>query len=138
MTTSTTGKHPYMDHVPHGLAKFGVEDSEIAVAVIKRWLDTCEDTHTDCQASRGKFSPGLPTRLIELQGSRVLRLRTMDTEDEKVQYACLSHCWGDMVPLRTTSKTIQSFHDTGIPREMLPLTFQHAVDMTNRLGLKYI
>jgi hypothetical protein len=80
----------------------------------------------------------LPTRVIEIQAPQLVRLCTVSTENERGEHTCLSHCWGGIVPLRTTSKTLPRFHDAGIPWQTLPLSFQHAIDMTNRLRLKYI
>jgi len=45
---------------------------------------------------------------------------------------------GGGVPIRTICSAIQSYRDICIPRDHLPLSFQHAVDMTRRLGLRYL
>jgi hypothetical protein len=81
----------------------------------------------------------LPTRVVEIQAPQLVRLRTVSTENERGQYACLSHCWGGKVPLTTTSKTLSRFQDTGTSSgsqylrimveataEHLRLTMQHA------------
>jgi hypothetical protein len=106
--------------------------------VIKRWLDVCNNTHSKCRAGSDGPPPLLPTRIIEIQGPKQVFLRTVNVDSESLQYTCLSRCWGGIVPLRTTSKILQTFQDTGIVWETLPRSFQDAVDMTERLGLRYI
>jgi hypothetical protein len=53
------------------------------------------------------------------------------------QYIALSHCWGKEQLLTTTRATV---HDraSAIPLETLPKTFQDAVQLTRRLGIRYI
>ncbi|KAF2028676.1 HET-domain-containing protein, partial [Setomelanomma holmii] len=53
-------------------------------------------------------------------------------------YACLSHCWGGFVPLRTTKATMEEFERGGILWEDVLLTFKHAIEMTYQLGLRYL
>jgi hypothetical protein len=101
-------------------------------------MDDCVETHVKCRAFFGDIPPFLPTRVLEIQRSGQVKLREMSKNKEIGRYACLSHCWGGILPLQLTSSMVQVFQDTGIPWETLPRTFQHAVDMTHRLGLKYI
>jgi hypothetical protein len=49
----------------------------------------------------------------------------------------LSHCWGDVQPLKTTRETIAS-HQNSITWTDLPKTFQDAIIFTRCLGLKYL
>ncbi len=42
------------------------------------------------------------------------------------------------MPTQTTSKRLQEYQDKGIPWELLPLTFKHAINITHRLGLRYL
>ena len=52
-------------------------------------------------------------------------------------YTTLSHCWGGRDVLKLTLHTQTSFKQ-GIPLASLPLTFQDAVDVTRKLGLRYL
>jgi Heterokaryon incompatibility protein (HET) len=52
-------------------------------------------------------------------------------------YACLSHCWGDSQPLRTTKHTLQT-HLEAIQWDQVPKTFQDAICYTRGLGINYI
>jgi hypothetical protein len=134
----TSGEQCPLPYIPRDLAKFRVEDPAMAAMVIKRWLDVCQNTHSKCGAVSGALPPVLPTRIIESQGPKQIVLRTVNIDGERIRYACLSHCWGGAVPLRTTSKILQAFQDTGIRWETPPQSFQDAIDMTERLGLRYI
>ncbi|KAH7094792.1 heterokaryon incompatibility protein-domain-containing protein [Paraphoma chrysanthemicola] len=112
------------------------EDPELAVAFIKACLENCDSDHPQCQRSRPSR---LPSRVLELRGPKDVRLHVGEfTEADRLRYACLSHCWGGTVPLRTTKDTVQSFLADGIPWDSLPLTFQHAANLTHRLGLRYL
>lgn len=52
-------------------------------------------------------------------------------------YACLSHCWGGALTIRTTTDTVDDYH-VQIPRNRLPLTFAEAIDLIRRLGISYL
>ncbi|CAN9428375.1 unnamed protein product [Alternaria alternata] len=56
------------------------------------------------------------------------RIRLVDTKNREGRYACLSHCWGDKQPLRTTLKPYTlSIHQENIREEDLPKTFRDAI-----------
>jgi hypothetical protein len=138
MVTRGTGEQCPWPYIPQCLVRFGVEDPAIAESMIQKWMTDCVNTHVKCQALFGDVPPLLPTRVLEIQGSEQVRLREVSKGKDRGQYSCLSHCWGGIVPLRLTSSMVQVFQDTEIPWETLPRTFQHAIDMTHRLGLRYI
>jgi hypothetical protein len=56
-----------------------------------------------------------------------------------VKYVTLSHCWGQASqrPLTTTAGNLAQ-HLQGIPLLHLPLTFKDAVEVSRRLGLRYL
>ncbi len=56
---------------------------------------------------------------------------------ETASYACLSYCWGDALPLRTTQSAYRDRQD-GIMFHHLPRTLQDAVIVTRALGIKYL
>ncbi|KAL8976878.1 MAG: hypothetical protein Q9205_007210 [Flavoplaca limonia] len=81
----------------------------------------------------------MPTRTIEVgpaDGSRLPRLICHEA-GATGQWVTLSYCWGGSVPLKTTKKTIFQWQE-GIPFDQLPLTFQHAVEITRRLGFEHL
>jgi hypothetical protein len=94
-------------------------------------------THGLCSASVTQVQPHLPTRVLEIQGPNTARLHVQGKLKKRGKYACLSYCWGGTVPLRTTTHNICDFQRIGIPWNALPLSFQDAVNITHRLGLRY-
>ncbi|KAH6625562.1 heterokaryon incompatibility protein-domain-containing protein, partial [Boeremia exigua] len=107
--------------------------SEAAISTIKGWVEECFDSHEPCQQIRQK--PQLPTRVVEIIDATTIRLR----EDchEKGIYTCLSHCWGKKSFIRTTTASLAAHCDT-ISWDDLPTTFQDTIDITRRLGVRYI
>jgi len=49
----------------------------------------------------------------------------------------LSHCWGGPIAMTLTSSNLTEF-STAIPHEQLPRNFQDAIDITRRLGIRYL
>lgn len=78
-------------------------------------------------------SPDNPERYQDI----VIRLR--DTAGERARYTALSYCWGadPTYHAKTTAVTLQS-QNRNIPYGNLPLTFQDAVLITLRLGVRYL
>jgi hypothetical protein len=112
----------------------GDTGSDSATAQICRWLQTCSDSHGNfCSASEPQ---GLPTRVVEILGPTEVRLKVTN-DAEIARYTTLSHAWGNGNTARTTTSTLISFQDN-IPWSLLPKTFQEAIHVTRRLGLKYI
>ena len=100
---------------------------------ISQWLDECSSNH-DCYDI--SLAPVLPTRLLKIEGPRKVRLHVSGA-DERASYACLSHCWGNVVPLQLSRVTLRSFQK-GIPWDALPRTFQDAVEVVRGMGLGFI
>jgi Heterokaryon incompatibility protein (HET) len=56
---------------------------------------------------------------------------------QTVEYATLSHCWGQEQIITTTKNTFKS-RQRGIPWECLSKTFREAIYITHKLGYRYI
>lgn len=56
---------------------------------------------------------------------------------ETGKYAALSHCWGPGYPLRSLNGNIEDMK-TRVNPEDLNNTFKNAIEVTKRLGLRYI
>jgi hypothetical protein len=123
--------------LPRFLLKSGIENSSIAEQRIRAWLTGCEETHAVCRAARNNAPTTLPTRVLEILDLKTVRIYVPNSKEEPGRYACLSHCWGKVVPLRTTSKTIHDYRKQ-IEWNKIPPTFQHAIELTHRLGLRYL
>ena len=55
----------------------------------------------------------------------------------KVKYVALSHCWGK-IPILTTTSNNLSVHLDGVPFEALPRNFQDAAVITCTMGMEYL
>lgn len=142
--------------------------SYIFFALLSSWLRECDRSHWQCRRSLGattttSLSGGnprtttLPTRLLDVGCSQEgscsqewrtkIRLRETRSITEKelrnddVRYLALSHPWGDPTEhthFSTTRQNLFSRIRDGIPVSNLPPTLRDAVQVTRRLGLRYI
>ncbi|KAH7390506.1 heterokaryon incompatibility protein-domain-containing protein, partial [Pyrenochaeta sp. MPI-SDFR-AT-0127] len=64
-------------------------------------------------------------------------VRLIEQTSRDIKYMCLSHCWGSQHFIQTTKKMIIGFCN-GIPWADLPQTFQDAISVTYRLGLRHV
>jgi hypothetical protein len=97
-------------------------------------MSVCDDGHQGCH--KGQSLQGLPTRVLQIIGTNRVRLHISE-KNERGYYVCLSHCWGKVAMSRTTKATYAD-HQNGISCDSLPATFQHAIELTRRLGLQFI
>jgi hypothetical protein len=108
-------------------------NSTIACRQISQWLSRCSSNHGCYNVS--SFS-ALPTRVLEIQGPQQVRLHVSGA-NERASYACLSHCWGGVVPLKLSQTTLREFQQE-IPWDRLPRTFKDAVEVARGLDLKFL
>jgi hypothetical protein len=125
---------------------------------IRRWIEECTRKHAPCirafLSSRHHVSllprlsnwqvmsllhekPPLPARVLDVGRSGNDTVCLIETQGERADYITLSHCWGSVQPLKTTTATLQS-RKHGIEWSMLPKTFQDVITITRGLGIKYI
>jgi hypothetical protein len=99
------------------------------------WLDYCQSEHLEC---RGQVDPTPPTRLLRIfrRGSDLL-VALVDPSQDRGPYIALSHCWGLVTPLRTTT-TNYGDHARGIKVSSLPKTFRDAVTVAQHFGVEYL
>ncbi|KAJ4301574.1 hypothetical protein N0V90_003667 [Kalmusia sp. IMI 367209] len=101
--------------------------------LIHSWMNECTE-HACCS----KPEPvKLPKRVIEVpvDSSQPPRLRI--TNGELGQYVVLSHCWGSAGITKLNDALIPKYQNA-IPLETLPKSFGDAVQITRRLGFRYI
>lgn len=106
---------------------------------VKNWITTCDQQHKACRALRQHSpftSPIRPTRLLAL-GERTSQLVNLVYAPDDVQYVALSHCWGTSQPFVTTRDNLVSRTES-IRVDEMPQTFQDAIRITRRLGLRYL
>lgn len=110
--------------------------SDEFLALIQGWLEECRG-HDICSRSDSQGQATvLPTRTVFV-GESNDQIRLVENGGLEDHYTCLSHCWGGVQPLQTRIRSIGEFRE-GIAWESLPKTFQDAVMLTRRLGLRHI
>ncbi|KAI1326039.1 hypothetical protein F5Y16DRAFT_248365 [Xylariaceae sp. FL0255] len=117
--------------------------------LLSLWLQDCDDNHKSCRSAHRIV---FPTRLIDVGTPEDRSLRLIETREVKLdgdtdRYIALSHPWGNPAehPPFSTLRTDPSGNQrdlatlkTAIPYPKLPLTFQHAIDTTRKLGIRYL
>ncbi|KAK2728140.1 heterokaryon incompatibility protein [Colletotrichum kahawae] len=122
-------------------------DSPRNIRLLTDWLDECRRNHDDCK--HGSYSgieygdeaasKQLPFRVIDVgtnDGSQKPRLVTTANKMTG-RYLTLSHCWGKVLPTKTTLKTIMSWHKE-LPEKELSKTFQDAIWLMRKLGERFL
>lgn len=102
-------------------------------------LNRCLTEHAECNV--GLNTSALPTRVLDLglKSADDDPVKVLETNGLRGRYMTLSHCWGDpdLLPTKLTARTLEEY-TKGIPYDSLPLTFQHAVTFTRKLGVQYL
>ncbi|KAH9209116.1 heterokaryon incompatibility protein-domain-containing protein, partial [Leptodontidium sp. 2 PMI_412] len=78
----------------------------------------------------------LPSRVIDV-GAENEEPHLHISHGECVPYATLSHCWGGLHTLTTTTDTLEA-RKQEIPLSAFPKTYKDAVLITRGLGIKYV
>lgn len=79
-----------------------------------------------------------PKRVVEIIDGNHVRLVTTSEKPLSGPYATLSHCWGRQLTFNTLTADNLSTWTRRIPREELAPTFLHAIQVTARLGIRYL
>lgn len=116
--------------------------SDENVSLMKSWIQNCRSNHDTCKVNASSW---VPSRLIDIDpagGSGQVRLVTTKGGTFG-PYTALSHVWGDPniypLPLSTKMNTLEVYSsESGIPFSKLSRNFQNAVDVTYRLGFRYL
>jgi hypothetical protein len=112
--------------------------SEAAFRLASTWSGECLENHEICLASSAS-DPPLPHRVIDVGTiDSVAEPCLLETSSCQVgKYMTLSHCWGGGTPIKTTSQNIQH-HRVEIRLADLPRTFRDAVQVTRKIGCRYL
>ncbi|KAF2110756.1 heterokaryon incompatibility protein-domain-containing protein [Lophiotrema nucula] len=114
--------------------------SEQSWRLIQHWVTRCDQHHQSCK--RVSDTPSFPTRLIYVGSeTEIPRLYLPDVAswNPHERYTTLSHCWGpdpsQVFQLRTENldHLKQKLHLDGLPQ-----TFKDAIDITKRLGVRFL
>lgn len=109
--------------------------SNRSFAKIRSWLSNCEAVHPKCSSA----PTPLPTRVIDVgDPDGGTPCRVYETQREFGHYMALSHCWGP--PELIFKTTVQAFgnNKTQLPWGRLSKTLREAIEVTRRLGIRYI
>ncbi|KAI0539607.1 HET-domain-containing protein [Xylaria digitata] len=128
--------------IPIGLPKLADISSQTYFEILRQWLEDCDNNHTGClpETTEGSVTR-MPTRLIDVEeGSQRVYLLETQHGQLHLRYVALSHPWGDGAEHSHYSTTRQNIahHKAGINIDILPRTFQDAIQATRKLGVRYL
>ncbi|KAL1836744.1 hypothetical protein VTJ49DRAFT_4719 [Mycothermus thermophilus] len=110
-------------------------NSPVSFEVANSWLQTCLTEHETC--GRGDRTTW-PSRVVDVSTSDPDTIRLYKPSPcEQGQYACLSYCWGGPQNVTLTRSSLNRLF-SGIPVRELGQTIRDAVEVTRRLGLRYL
>jgi hypothetical protein len=110
-------------------------NNAIVLKEILKRLKVCQERHF---CSNNSVSD-LPTRVIDVGSTTSKKAPHLhiSRREEKGCYAALSYCWGGPQRVTTTSGSMHS-HKKSIPISTLPRTIKDAINITKKLGLRYL
>jgi hypothetical protein len=120
--------------------------SDEAFALARRWIDTCAETHENCD-KRSSSTRRIPRRLLDVtqvvdKTEGVVRLvntaERMADGSQMLQYVTLSHRWNPTYNCFTFASNIHEHETQGIEMTRLSKTFAEACVTVKKLGLTYI
>jgi len=107
--------------------------SPACISLAYKWLKNCLHNHAPCTAFQSQGY--LPSRIINVTDPKRPFIEHGESRDE--QYVTLSYKWGKYIKYTTSKQNIES-HYTAIPMDKLPKTFQQAIDITFKLGFRWL
>ncbi|KAF2687377.1 HET-domain-containing protein [Lentithecium fluviatile CBS 122367] len=130
---------------------FCVEDDDPLAAVLPGRViqedPTCEKTlaravgfvhECDAQHKCSMSDGALPNRVLDITSQVSPNgIRLVEPDGIQGKYAALSHRWGDRNPSATTRANLEAYKE-GLPVDELPKSFQDAITVTRKLGLRYL
>jgi hypothetical protein len=111
-----------------------------ALELAKSWLQDCKSHHTRCGHPRKPTF--FPTRLLDLQACEIsseshVKLVLTSSEHIVGPYNTLSHCWGREPFLCLLDSNLDELR-RGIEIRLLTESFQEAIEVNRRLGVRYL
>ncbi|KAK1501081.1 HET domain-containing protein [Colletotrichum abscissum] len=104
---------------------------------VGKWLRDCDREHVQLRCCVGERC--LPTRVLDVGiDDKQTYIKLYEARDACGKYAALSYMWGQGKDhFRTTMASLEE-HKEGIITATMPQTFQDAVTMTRKLGIRYL
>ncbi|KAF4615880.1 hypothetical protein G7Y89_g15235 [Cudoniella acicularis] len=128
---------------PSPACRFPSTGSASHMQQAQSWLQDCKTHHLRCNGV-GNTLRHLPARLINILPnsnpdiSPVIKIESMDSANEHVEYLAFSHCWGGPeLPFRLLESNKEDLFK-GIEFRVLSKNMQDAVRVTRSLGYKYL
>jgi len=119
---------------------FSLSTSSLATfGWIKELLENCQSFHKSCRKSFISATQ-VPTRLLDVsafEANGTVRLVEAFSRIPRPKYLALSHRWGTSPTTKLVQSTKSAFEKSVLVCS-LPLTFQHAIMATVRIGLPYL
>ncbi len=125
-------------YLPNGLLASDItNNSDSSFQIFRWWLENCQQNYKACSVGRAAYE--LPTRLLDLGQGDTLRSKLCLSKDlhGSVRYATLSHCWGNLKFITLTRDNLENML-LEIPVGDLTRTFREAMEITKRLGCRYL
>lgn len=121
-------------------ASFNMNDMD----AIFDWLSECFTRHPHCaqRAAQHADKDFAPTRLVDVGYSdthlpRLVDWPTIEDESLAPPYLALSYQWGEAVSVTTKKSNLKAFQHS-IKLEELCYVFRDAIDLTRKIGYRYI
>ena len=111
------------------------------IPTVLEWIRECKEKHSACVTPESPAS-SRPARFIDISGlnsGKSIRLISTQviSQDEKIAYVALTHCWGGVVPLRTMRDNLNA-HMEEIPYQSLPRTFKNVITIAQAMKVLYV
>ncbi|RFU24663.1 hypothetical protein B7463_g11675, partial [Scytalidium lignicola] len=131
ITAPDNAAAPYITNRP--LSAF---HSVTTYQTIKDWISTCYQHHSaaDCPRHTDEI---LPRRIIDVGSSQDCIVSLNVSTNMRGTYIALSHVWGAEIHNKLKMKLLQEW-SRSIDVRILPQSFQDAITVTRKLGLRYI
>ena len=106
-------------------------------AFVRSQYQQCVSKHTHC--ARVATKSFLPTRLLDIGHEQHPDVKLVDREQipQGSSYVTLSHCWGQVTPLKLTESSVSMLR-SGIIDDDLPKTFRDAMIFVRKMKHRYL
>ncbi|KAH8891595.1 HET-domain-containing protein [Thozetella sp. PMI_491] len=122
--------------IPLSLEIMPDSSSVAAMARVKLWLSHCLLNDKTCFMAKKNSTP---KRLLSIDSAENHERIYIVEQPERVEYACLSYCWGsDLDGVLTTTSENVTAHYKSIPLDMLPKTIMDAISLCRGIGISYL
>ena len=111
--------------------------SESSLKVADDWLKECTSSHSGCNTGQSDY--WIPKRLLDIGSltTDLVSLKSKAALPENSRYMALSYCWGTTSFFQLSKDSSPMLLD-GVSLEEFPKTIQDAIEVTRRLGVRFI